>query len=151
MKKTFDSGANDFVPTSSGQFTAAANLMARFGGNEFGSDSDFEIDGTVNDFRDSDGNMIDSMWSVELEDASFDDVTTFASTTTTGTGSTPGQWNGQFFGNPRNADGTAMTNNADTLLAENAPTGVAGEFNAHFSPGGGQDPGHVIGAFGAKR
>ena len=161
VKKTFDSGANDFVSSSSGQFTADAELTARFGGGEFGNASDYEIDGTVDNFRDEGGDMIDSNWSVELMDAPFGDdgagnsdtatasawTNTFSGATSTGTGSTPGEWEGGLFGPANTEDATT-----DLLEAEKAyPTGVAGEFNAHFSPGGGQDPGHVIGAFGATR
>ena len=153
VKKTFDAGANDFVPTNSGQFTADAKLTARFGGPEFGVDSNFEIDGEVMNFRDgASGDMIDSMWSVELKDALFYNGTTYANTfngnTSTGTGSTPGQWEGGFFG-PTVTDDSATTTIDESVSGY--PTGVAGEFNAHFSPGGGQDPGHVIGGFGATR
>jgi hypothetical protein len=155
VKKTFDTDANDFVPTSSGQFTAAADLTANFGGAEFGDDSDFEIAGYVTDFRNGDGEMIDAAWKVELKDAPFEVGGTYTATfegkTATGTGSTPGDWAGEFFGNPKDRNGAPAVNDATTVLAENAPTSVGGEFNAHFAPGGGQDPGHVIGAFGATR
>ena len=156
-RKTFnDKGVG--TPTSSGQFTADANLMAYFGGNDVAVNLKNSITGTVSNFMDDSGNMIDDDWSVKLNRAAIssgadpagsitliiaagDTVgTTARPATTTGGGS----WQGAFYGNPMNADG-AIVNDPDPLAAENAPTGVAGEFNAHFSNG------HVIGAFGATK
>ena len=70
VKKTFGSNGVG-VPTSFGIFKAA-ELTARFGGAELGTAANYEIDGTVENFRDSaSGNEIDSMWGLELEDAGF--------------------------------------------------------------------------------
>ncbi len=148
-RKTFDSKGVG-TPTSSGQFTADANLMANFGGPDVAQNRQNSISGTVSNFMDDSGNMIDDDWSVKLNEAeiSTTDFTISASAggtsrpaTTTGGGS----WQGSFYGNPMDADGTAIPDKPDTIAAENAPTSVAGEFNAHFSNG------HVIGAFGATK
>ena len=153
VKKTYNQTANNFTVNSSGQFVADAKLTANFGGNEFGDASNFEVDGTINGFKDMNGDSIDNNWEITLNDAEFGsgDQNTFVGTTTTGAGSAPGVWNGAFYGVPVDRDGMVVsTNDAGTRHDDRAPTGVAGEFNAHFNPGG-QDPGHVIGAFGARR
>jgi hypothetical protein len=150
--KTFTLGDDNrpvATPSSSGQFTADAALTANFGGDQFGHESNYEIDGTVSNFRDGSGGMIDENWEVELMDAEFAPVgqdtpssgftTTFDAKTSTGKGSTAGQWNGGFFGDPA-AD---PTDNVD--MTDDYPNSVAGEFNGHF------DNGHVIGAFGATQ
>ena len=150
--KTFTLGDDNrpvATPSSSGQFTADAALTANFGGDQFGHESNYEIDGTVSNFRDGSGGMIDENWEVELMDAEFALVgqdnpssgfsTTFDAKTSTGKGSTAGQWNGGFFGDPA-ADPTD-----DVDMTDDYPNSVAGEFNGHF------DNGHVIGAFGATQ
>jgi hypothetical protein len=162
VKKSFSAESNDFEVSNSGQFTAKAELTANFGGEEFGANSAFRIDGTINGFKDGE-DYIDSNWTVTLNRAVINpDDWTFGAgatpnplapaTATTGAGSTPGGWNGAFFGNPVDRKtGEAMTNLDSTPnLDDRAPTSVAGEFNAHFNPGG-QAPGHVTGAFGATR
>ena len=147
VKKTFTVGEDGAVvgtPTSAGQFTAYAEL-AKFGGAEYGTASDFEILGTVSHFR-HDGQMIDENWEVKLEDAGFADdkssnhMATFSGSTSTGPGSTPGEWNGGFFGNPGADDPAGVVDTTDDY-----PTIVAGEFTGHF------ENGNVIGAFGATR
>jgi hypothetical protein len=161
VRKTSTVGADgrpSATPESAGQFTADANLTAYFGQtttNTIAASALFSIKGTVSDFENGDGDMIDSQWEVGLKGvgpmepgASFDGMegtggtthtATFSGATTTGPGSTAGEWNGGFFG-PATAD------DADTMdVDESHPTGVAGEFNAHF------DNGHVIGGFGATR
>ena len=147
VKKTFGSNGVG-VPTSFGIFNAEVDLTARFGGDELGTAANYEIDGTVQNFKDSaSGNEIDSMWGLELEDAGF------ASGETEGSGATEmfqgmtksmnkdlaggdGQWQGQFFG-------PAVDNPTDNNPI--MPSSVAGEFNGHFING------HVIGAFGAMK
>lgn len=156
-RKTFnDKGVG--TPTSSGQFTADANLMAYFGGGDVAVNLQNSITGTVSNFMDDSGNMIDDDWSVKLNRAAISSGADPAGATTliiaagdtVGTTARPatttggGSWQGAFYGNPMNADG-AIVNDPSTLAAENAPTGVAGEFNGHFSNG------HVIGAFGATK
>ncbi|MDE0406058.1 MAG: hypothetical protein OXI53_12200 [Nitrospira sp.] len=152
--KTYSSEANDFTVDSSGQFVADATLTANFGGTEFGDDSNFEVDGMINGFKNMDGDSIDDNWEVTLNDAMFGegDANTFVGTTVTDrSGVNPGVWRGGFYGVPRNRDGVVVTaDNPSTPVDDRAPTGIAGEFNAHFNTGG-QNPGHVIGALGARR
>ena len=137
------------VATSSGHFTAAARLTATFGqttGTNAGSlapNELYSIDGTVSDFTDGAGNEIDAAWSVGLMKAGFaasgatHNVTASGLPTNTFGGDTTGggSWEGRFFGPATNAS------NEEAVT----PTGVAGEFNAHFGNG------HVVGAFGAAR
>ena len=146
VKKTFSSTANDFVPSASGQFTADAGLTAYFGGNDVAESNQYRIKGTVTNFMDGD-EMIDPKWTVTLGRS----TNTYGAgssdpfmgpTTTQKNGGSPGTWEGQFYG-----DHVATTPPTDA--DKQYPNGVAGKFNAHFSQGGGQDPGHVIGGFGA--
>jgi hypothetical protein len=145
VKKTFSGTANDFVPSASGQFTADAGLTAYFGGNDVASSDQHRIKGTITNFMDGD-EMIDPMWTVTLGRSTNQYNTGtdpfMGSTTTQKNGGSPGTWEGQFYG-----DHVATT--PETVEGERYPNGVAGKFNAHFSAGGGQDPGHVIGSFGA--
>ena len=105
------------------------------GGGDVATNLQHSISGTVMNFMHG-GQMIDSKWMVELDRAMFgancgsatpacdDTDNIFKGTTNTGVG----QWQGQFIGPA-----------ADDAM----PSGVAGEFNGHFTNG------HVIGAFGA--
>ena len=137
---------------TSGHFTADAELMARFGtdGN-VGLNNQNQIEGTVSNFRDG-GQEISPNWTVELKPIDFGETANVDSTNgnyflngTTAGGGNEGNWQGAFFGNPVDETGTAITENTTTPGAEAAPTGVAGEFTAHFTNG------HVIGAFGATK
>ena len=112
----------------------------------------FSISGTVENFVDG-GKSIDDGWTVKLNKASFvtraedgavrDHTNVFTDGTTEGTkGAAAGTWSGQFFGThtaPVAATGT------DAAVPATPPSGVAGEFNAHFSNG------HVAGGFGAVK
>ena len=138
-----------------GGFTADANLEAHFGGNKISFDNKYTINGTINDFRNADGDMIDSNWSVTLGKANF--ATDYDPTATTPTKATPGAafkgttsaggpagaWGGSFYGTPMTSADTQDTPSATNTKAY--PTSVAGEFDAHFTNG------HVLGAFGATR
>lgn len=144
-RKTFDTKGVG-TPTSSGQFTADANLMAYFGvDNNVAAIKHNTISGTVSNFKDDSGSMIDDAWTVELDKAVITTDATNGATIGLASTTGGGEWQGAFYGNPMGADGTVTNNNLDTPAAENAPTSVAGEFNAHFSNG------HVIGAFGATK
>jgi hypothetical protein len=139
VKKTDD------VPSHAGQFSASATLTANFGANMenmINVNDAYTISGTVHTFE---GDGVGD-WTVELMQARFseprfdgetgdvdshgDYMADFGGDTTGG-----GGWRGEFFGNPEQAD--------PRVAATEYPTGVAGEFDAHF------DDGHVIGAFGA--
>lgn len=141
----------DAKPTDSGGFTGDASLTALFGGNSIAVADHLSISGSITSLRNGDGEIIDPNWTVSLGKAAMFDgdpdgatnplafgpaggqtnyntEITNANAVTTGGGS----WEGGFFG----PVGTTT---------EDYPTGVAGEFNAHFSNG------HVIGAFGATK
>ena len=149
-EKDFSTGAG--IPAAAGQFTADAKLTAMFGGDDVPVNDKYTISGTVNNFRNTDGDMISGgAWSVNLSKSDFSGRaagvvdgtpgTTFANTfggSTTGGGS----WTGMFYG-PVTADDTTTGDVNEAITGY--PSGVAGEFNAHFGNG------HVIGAFGATR
>ena len=137
----------DITNLATGEFTAAAELTAYFGqplspNNTIPPSSLYSVNGTVTDFRGSDGNLIDT-WSVDLRKAGFGasgtdnvqtapdgvtDANSFFGATTGG-----GDWQGRFFGPEEDANAAVM------------PSGVAGEFTSHLPNG------HVIGAFGATK
>ncbi|MDE0004031.1 MAG: hypothetical protein OXQ29_15180 [Rhodospirillaceae bacterium] len=125
----------------SGQFTADAMLTATFGRGDLAiaTNEQFMITGSVSNFRNADGDMINSAWTVDLGvDAANDEDTgiagvqnidasagTFSGVTTGG-----GTWSGMFHG-------VAGVDNA-------LPGAVSGTFDGHFPNG------HVLGAFGAN-
>ena len=124
-----------------GQFTANAALTARFGGEEYGDDSNYEIEGSVTNFMDG-GNAIDASWSVTLKDAPFDTDNIFSGVTE-GDKGMMGSWNGRFFGMVMldDPDGTPTPDEDETVY----PSGVGGSFNGHFLNG------HVLGGYGADQ
>ena len=137
------------IITDGGTFTADANLKAYFGGNAISFNDRFTISGTIDDFRNDDGDVIDSNWSVALSKADFTsnpgtdpaaDKTTTQATFTgiTSAGGPSGAWGGSFYG--PSDDAPAADANQDEY-----PSSVAGEFDAHFLNG------HALGAFGATR
>ena len=122
---------------TSGHFTADANLTARFGGNDIAINKQNQIEGTVTNFMDG-GEMISPGWTAQLNKIDLDgngqSLSSFSRSTTSEGGQATtggGNWRGAFFG--------------DNVSATNNPTGVAGDFTAHFANG------HVIGAFGATK
>jgi len=151
-KKTFNERGVG-TPTSSGQFTADTTLTATFGQTTADHPDGAgtvapnllnSITGAVSNFMDASGNSIDDAWSVKLNKArissSNGSIGAEGQThpaTTTGDGS----WVGQLYGPTVSDDTGTSANEAVTGY----PTGVAGEFNGHFSNG------HVIGAFGATK
>ncbi|MDE0144746.1 MAG: hypothetical protein OXL95_02635 [Nitrospira sp.] len=151
VKKTL-SPAGVSTITDGGTFTADASLKAYFGGNDISFNDRFTISGTINGFRNSDGDTIDDNWSVTLEKADFTtnpgSVPGTNKTTTqdtfmglTSAGGPSGTWGGSFYGDsPATADLPTATENQKAY-----PSSVAGEFDAHFTNG------HALGAFGAER
>ena len=132
MTKTFDANTGDPVPGAAGYFTARAVLTATFG--KFGEDDEMSIaprlensvSGTVTNFRNSAGEMIDEDWEVELMQSESSTIGTFTGDTT-GMGSYSGTFHGD-----------------NTTVADNEhPDAVTGTFDAHLSNG------HVAGGFGA--
>ena len=136
MKKTFDGNGNP-TPIASGQFTADSELTAYFG--QVNDDADKgtiannllnSISGSVTDFRNSTGDMINPGWTVELNKGDIDDTDGSFMGTTTGMGA----YNGQFYGPDMNAANEQLM-----------PSSAAGTFDGHFSNG------HVLGAFAARK
>ena len=135
VMKDFSTGAG--VPSEAGQFTADAKLTANFGGDGVAIDNQFHISGMISNFRDAMGAMISGgAWTVNLGK----NADNFTTTTVGGSTDGGGDWTGTFYGQGKAADDASTTS-----LDERAPTGIAGEFNAHFGNG------HVVGAFGATR
>ena len=135
VKKTsFDSTSGELLRAISGQFTADAALQAVFGGSSVAPDDRFKIKGSVSNFMNATGGMIDAAWTVELMEtgigSAVSNTTGFSGNSGTVSGKTTGDgdWMGTFHG----AGGTAT------------PAGVSGTFDGHFSNG------HVYGAYGVK-
>ena len=147
-------GKAEAVAIAGDYFTADARLTAYFGTTDnVAVTMQNTIRGTISNFKNSNGD--DVGFTINLNAIDFGAAasgTEPGSGTTAGTfingtvagvhrmndgiaQSTSGEWEGQFFG----PAGTG-TNAAQTM-----PTGVAGDFQAHF------DDGHVVGAFGATR
>ena len=152
--------AGTSVPTSSGNFTAEAELIASFGGNNVATANQFTVDGMIDGFRDADGLMIDDNWKVDLTRTPITGTTTdkFGS----GTGNTvdnmvsgktegggpAGEWHGVLYGDPASVPNIGTGSGEVTQAEYNqtvAPTGIAGDFDANFSNGA------VIGSFGVTR
>ena len=118
---------------SSGEFTADVSLTARFGAAPM-------LGGTISNFQGGGGgggNHVDDNWSVELTEAAFANGTLATTASTTGmTGMESGQtgdWSGTAYGPaPVTVDGSSVNQR---------PTGVFGNFNAHFPDG------HAAGAY----
>ena len=124
---------------STGEFTADANLTAYFGGDDVRASKHYTIEGTVTDFRDGQTRFAD--WTVKLDPSdSFGGANNFTGDTTGSEGVDEGSWSGTFYGP---SELTADT--TDDGGARMQPSGVAGEFNAHFTNG------HVAGAYGATK
>ena len=161
VRKEFDANG-DPEHLYHGQFTASAELTASFGGNTVAPVNVYSITGTVEKFMDGE-EAIDSTWSLTLQKAvfgpsgagvdganeapnGFTDTTLGSLTQGVFSGDTlssdkmAGEWEGRFFGAVNVAD-----TNVDPEVAAVLPSGVAGQFNGHFTNG------HVLGAFGAPR
>ena len=134
--KTFNSNST-LDSIRHGEFTAAAELTAKFGGSAIAEDDQHSISGEVTNFVSQNGDDL-SAWKVELKEADMGTDGTFTGDEVEvegGVGGSPvssGSWSGQFFGNT-----------VDILTA--LPTSVTGEFDAHSSHG------HVAGGFGAVK
>ena len=91
VKKTLTTDGMATI-SDGGTFTADAELTAHFSGNAISFNDRFTIRGTIDGFRNDDGDMIDPNWSVTLNKADFtsDDAKTTLTTTFTGTTSAGG-------------------------------------------------------------
>ena len=133
-------GADDSLVVTDGEFTAVAELTARFGGRKIAVDDDFEVEGTISNFMDGTMDLGFADLTLGGEDAMGGATInqtdgTFTDGETDG-GGTSGKWAGQFYGN--------VNPDLDGETDDNYPMNVSGEFNGHFVNG------HVAGAFGAE-
>ena len=120
---------------TAGVFTATASLTAHFGGDNIAVNDQFNIRGSVTDFRDVErGSSLDG-WRVTLNkvdlapgSASFGGTAGDTTTATLGGVTGTGTWEGAFFGSAR---------------ADGKPGSVAGVFDAHLPAA------HIAGGFGA--
>ena len=140
-------GSGDELVVTRGSFTASAELMARFGGTSIAVDDQYEIEGTISDFKDGDKDDIgfaDLMLGKAGMDTDANDPTVRPGTFEgeTDGGGTSGNWSGQFYGN---ANPTPTGSTVTPVLTDDFPLNVSGEFNGHFVNG------HVAGAFGAEK
>ena len=120
---------------AAGVFTATALLTANFGGDDIAVNDQFNIRGSVTEFRDVGSDRSLEGWSVTLNkvdlaagSASFGGTAGDTTTATLGGVTGTGTWEGAFFGNAR---------------ADGKPGSVAGVFDAHLPAA------HVSGGFGA--
>ena len=120
---------------TAGEFTATALLTANFGGDDIAVNDQFNIRGSVTEFRDVERNRALEGWSVTLNkvdlaaaSASFGGTAGDTTTATLGGVTGTGTWEGAFFGNAR---------------ADGKPGAVAGVFDAHLPAA------HIAGGFGA--
>ena len=137
VHKTFDPNGK-MTDIQSGRFTANVMLTAKFGENPM-------LGGTIDGFEGTDNPMaVDPSWEVTLKDTGIETAGTLANTgVTVGmTGDDPGQagdWSA-------NAYGRAATTDSETNVTTSyRPTGIFGDFNAHFKDG------HVAGAYATRK
>ena len=141
MKKSLTSEGDPTGPFESGQFTADVMLQANFDGDDVAVSKQHTITGSVTDFRNSGGNIINDNWSLSLKGEGADAPGTIDEGAGTFTGKTVadklagsnGDFSGSFNGDAYDAD-------------DNPQPGYAtGIFDGHFTNG------HVRGAFGATK
>ena len=123
------------IYTKSGQFEANAELSVKFGIKDSSDDKIVlvQISGSVTEFRDIDGNLIDPNWTVELLQAEHDSVQIRTGRFEHGVTSGGGKWRYLYFGE--------LVNNGSTVQ----PKMVGGTFTEEFSNG------EVAGAFAATK
>ena len=116
-------------------FTATASLTANFGGDDIAVNDQFNIRGSVTEFRDVERSRSLEGWRVTLNkvdlapgSASFGGTAGDTTTATLGVVTGTGTWEGAFFGNAR---------------ADGKPGAVAGVFDANLPAA------HIAGGFGA--
>ena len=121
---------------TAGVFTATALLTANFGGDNIAVNDQFNIRGSVTEFRDVEGDRALEGWRVTLNkvdlapgSASFGGTAGDTTTATLGGVTGTGTWEGAFFGNAR---------------VDRKPGAVAGVFDAHLPAA------HIAGGFGAS-
>ncbi len=112
-----------------GQFRASVSLSATFAGKGAMT----TIGGTISDFRNSGGSIVNSGWSVNLNQIGYDSGQISSETYKTGSTDGGGSWSVNFFGN------------TGTEQNPTAPEFVGGSFKKSFSNG------RVAGAFGVTK
>ena len=118
LHKTFDS-QGERQSIYSGRFTADVTLEANFGAAA-------TVEGTIDNFV---GNAVDSTWSVDLKQMPLGtERQSDAGRTDTGGTGQDGEWNARPYG-----------------LDAKRPTGIFGDFNAHWTDG------HAAGAFATRK
>ena len=130
--------------TDGGEFTAKVNLTANFGGQSLAFDKQWRIMGTVKDFMDSTGKIIDSNWMLDLDKVMLATVNSAGTDyenhvnafngTTSMNDRVNGVWKGMFYG---------VSDDVGGVMPQ--PSSVAGQFGAKFSNG------EVLGGFGATK
>ena len=120
---------------TAGVFTATASLTANFGGDDIAVNDQFNIRGSVTEFKDVESGTSLEGWSVTLNkvdlapgSATFGGTAGDTTTATLGGVTGTGTWEGAFFGDAR---------------ADGKPGAVAGVFDAHLPAA------HIAGGFGA--
>ena len=126
------------ISASGGYFTATATLTATFGGTAIPMDDHDKITGVINNFKDgTTGDDLD--FTVNLSaDIGENGLTVDSAAVTAAHGNLPntgGTWDATFFGPIGEGD----------VVNTTLPTGVAGNFEAHFADG------HVAGGYAATR
>ena len=146
MSKSLTPQGQPTGPFASGQFTADATLTATFGQTAGGTLSPshlFTIFGTIDNFMNADGEMINELWSVSLERTLLGAANTGTAFETDGTGDAnnfTGVAKAENLAGPDGVySGTFYGDNADDAM----PSSTAGTFDAHFTNG------HVRGAYAA--
>ena len=136
-KREFAAGGGGAL-LDAGRFTADAELTAYFGTpNTIASADHNSISGTISGFKDAQGNVIDSSWTLKLNPiggSRTGAAGTFGAAPSGGTTTGGGAWDARFYGTADN-----------TTTPHTFPTGVAGKFDGSF------DNGRVVGSFGATR
>jgi hypothetical protein len=141
----------DIASATAGEFHAKASLTAYFGGDSVAVSNQYRLKGTVDEFQDSTTGMALAGWAVNLEGADPGSASLFGETgsstpegnnaavtrTVGDTAGSMGTWTAQFYGPDEDTTTTPAT--------DLQPSGVAGEFNAHWTNG------HAVGAFGAEK
>ena len=149
VEKTLEVVGGEATPVAiaGDYFTADATLTAYFGQSpDVPSNMHNSIRGTISNFENSQGDDVNfrinlNAIAIDTGDGTFTGGTVAgvhgsgSDITQTIAGADGGEWEGQFFGPAGETDDVATT----------LPTGVAGDFQAHFNDA------HVVGAFGATR
>ena len=130
-KSGLDSSGNNPTVVMDGTFTADAELTATFSGGSVAADDHFTVKGDISNFMDG-STGTDLGWTLDLEKS--DTILTKSNFEgDTRGGGEKGEWSGMLYG-----DATEMYDHdydEDSPPKRLGPTGIAGEFNGHFTNG----------------